>query len=779
MIKFKTQLISIGLIGLLGSLVIGVCSWYAQSINHAVLTTSQLLRQAQQNHMESDMMHDALRGDVLEAFYVANQRQDLATVMANLQAHTRHFQAQLTANKQLALSIDIKQALSDLDRPLQTYIESANTLVTTSATDVVSAQLQYANFQQAFTTLETNMASVSELLHNAEREAVLASQQQVSFANNLVIAAVLVFGSAACAMALRIARRVMRQLGAEPSQVAVIANRIGSGDYQTDTAQVCDAQSVLGQLERTRQTLLNNQLKEQENELFKQQQYEVLQNISEENLRIRQALDGSSVKVMIADNSRTIIYANASVLAMLRHAESELRKALPHFSVDRLVGSNMDIFHQMPAHQATLLSHLTSTFTTNIVIAGRYFRLIANPIFNDHNERLGSVVEWQDRTLEVIAENEVAAVVQATSRGDFSQKVTEANKAGFMLAIAKGLNQLTETAEVALSEIANSLQRIAAGDLHARVVSNYGGTFKTLKDSCNESAEKLSRMLLTIRDSAQTINLASSEIAKGNTDLSSRTEEQASSLEETASSMEELTGTVRQNADNARQANQLAARAAEIATNGGTLINQVVVTMASIHESSRKIADIISVIDGIAFQTNILALNAAVEAARAGEQGRGFAVVAGEVRTLAQRSANAAKDIKDLISDSVTKISNGNNLVGRSGETMQDIVVAIKRVNDIMAEIAAASAEQAAGLDEVGKAVSQMDEMTQQNAALVEQAAAASESLLIQSDALSDAVAMFNIEAQSQRLPAAQKTLGSQKTVTRLNKTTDDEWESF
>ena len=475
---------------------------------------------------------------------------------------------------------------------------------------------------------------------------------------------------------------------------------------------------------------------------------------------------------------------------MLSKVETELRKVLPQFSVDKIVGSNMDIFHKVPAHQASLLARLESTFTSNITVAGQHFRLIASPIIDTNGARLGNVVEWQDRTAEVHAENEIAAVVEAAGQGDFSKKVNENGKAGFMLGIAKGLNQLTGVSQTALQEIAGVLQQIAAGDMRARVNSQYQGTFDTLKQGCNDTAEKLSAMLLGIRDSAMTINTASSEISKGNTDLSSRTEQQASSLEETASSMEELTGTVRQNADNARQANQLAARASEIAVNGGELIGQVVTTMASIHESSRKIADIITVIDGIAFQTNILALNAAVEAARAGEQGRGFAVVAGEVRTLAQRSANAAKDIKDLISDSVNKISNGNTLVGRSGDTMQEIVTAIKRVNDIMSEIAAASAEQAAGLDEVGKAVSQMDEMTQQNAALVEEAAAASESLLVQSESLADAVSMFKIDDQHRvatnkavtqrslpnRAPAASK---SKMPMAKPKVPEDDEWESF
>jgi methyl-accepting chemotaxis protein len=298
-------------------------------------------------------------------------------------------------------------------------------------------------------------------------------------------------------------------------------------------------------------------------------------------------------------------------------------------------------------------------------------------------------------------------------------------------------------------------------------------------------------MLGEIRQAADTINTASSEISQGNTDLSSRTEQQASSLEETASSMEELTGTVRQNADNARQANTLSAKASEVAINGGDLIGQVVVTMASINESSQKIADIIGVIDGIAFQTNILALNAAVEAARAGEQGRGFAVVASEVRTLAQRSANAAKDIKALISDSVGKINNGNELVGKSGDTMKEIVTSIKRVNDIMAEIAAASSEQASGLDEVGKAVSQMDEMTQQNAALVEQAAAAAESLLSQAAQLATNVAQFKLDddyhvqtaiqhvAPKSHMISKAKNIEPQRKAIKPSKPQDDEWESF
>lgn len=513
------------------------------------------------------------------------------------------------------------------------------------------------------------------------------------------------------------------------------------------------------------------------------------------------ALDGTSTNVMIADEHRTIIYMNKSVERMLRSVEPELRKALPHFSVDKIIGSNMDIFHKNPAHQAHLLERLQNRYEGNIKVADLHFRLIANPILSPSGERLGSVVEWQDRTKEVHAEEEINRLVQAAVNGDFSARVSTENKQGFLLALAQGLNTLMDTAGASLQDINSVLQTVAAGDLTRRIENEYNGTFEELKNGCNNTATNLSNMLGEIRLAVETINTAANEISQGNTDLSSRTEEQASSLEETASSMEQLTSTVRQNADNARQANSLAAKASEVAVSGGALIEQVVQTMSSINESARKIADIIGVIDGIAFQTNILALNAAVEAARAGEQGRGFAVVASEVRSLAQRSANAAKDIKSLISDSVHKISNGNELVAKSGDTMRDVVTSIKRVNDIMGEIAAASAEQASGLDEIGKAVGQMDETTQQNAALVEEAAAAAESLLSQSEQLQDLVARFRLDGHGElanrrqvqvaaKRPALSKG-GSKSSPPSKSSTTkpalnvrakpadDDEWESF
>ncbi|UID77355.1 cache domain-containing protein [Stenotrophomonas maltophilia] len=343
---------------------------------------------------------------------------------------------------------------------------------------------------------------------------------------------------------------------------------------------------------------------------------------------------------------------------------------------------------------------------------------------------------------------EIKQLASAAAAGDFSRRGDAQRFDYDFRLMLENLNAMMAVSDDNLGKLSQLLSAIAEGDLTARMHGDYQGVFARMRDDANTTVAQLTQIVGQIQASASSITLAAGEIASGNSDLSRRTEQQAANLEETAASMEELTSTVRQNAEHARQANQLAIGAQSVASQGGSVVGQVVSTMSAIEASSKKIAEIISVIDGIAFQTNILALNAAVEAARAGEQGRGFAVVASEVRTLAQRSAAAAKEIKGLIDDSVGKVTEGSSLVHQAGSTMGEIVASVQRVTDIMAEISAASQEQSAGIEQVNQTVVQMDETTQQNAALVEEATAAARAMEDQAAQLADAVAIFRLDNQ-------------------------------
>ena len=474
---------------------------------------------------------------------------------------------------------------------------------------------------------------------------------------------------------------------------------------------------------------------------------------AEEMTRVKIALDCVGTPVRIADPSGRVIYANNAMTDTLRRIEPVLKQQNPSFSVDTFVGSSIGNLYADPQAALTRLANLNETSRSEMEIGGRTYRVVTSPVFTDKKERLGSVGEWQDRTDEIGVEKEVAGIIAAAGRGEFDTRLSTEGKDGFFKQLAEGLNQLSGVISSGLSDVARVLQRVAQGDLTQTIDADYQGLFGQLKDDTNTTVERLREVVGRIKEATEAINTAAQEIAAGNNDLSSRTEEQASSLEETASSMEELNATVRQNAENARQANELAKSSNEGVVRGGEVVKRVVVTMGEIQDSSRKIADIIGVIDSIAFQTNILALNAAVEAARAGEQGRGFAVVATEVRNLAQRSATAAKEIKTLIAESVGKVESGAKLVGEAGSTMDEVVSSFRSVANLVTEISGASREQSSGIEQVTQAVGQMDEVTQQNAALVEEAAAAAESLEEQARGLVQAVGMFKLTAGGGTLP--------------------------
>ena len=369
------------------------------------------------------------------------------------------------------------------------------------------------------------------------------------------------------------------------------------------------------------------------------------------------------------------------------------------------------------------------------------------PLIGQYKQAIGALIDWQDKRIE-----KSYAEIHAANR-ESRNGLLGALAAALLIACVVAW-WITRSVTGPLRAAVEAADAVAQGDLSRSIEVSTKDETGQLLAALKRMNESLRDVVGKVRGASDSIGTASSQIAAGNQDLSSRTEEQASSLEETASSMEELTATVKQNAENAKQANQLAASASSVAAKGGQVVSQVVDTMGAINASSKKIAEIISVIDGIAFQTNILALNAAVEAARAGEQGRGFAVVASEVRSLAQKSAGAAKEIKGLIEDSVSKVDSGSRLVDSAGKTMEEVVTAVKRVTDIMAEISAASAEQSSGIEQVNQAITQMDQVTQQNAALGEESAAAAEALKEQAQGLVTAVSVFKLSETDAKVVA-------------------------
>ncbi|WP_303636935.1 methyl-accepting chemotaxis protein [Stenotrophomonas tuberculopleuritidis] len=460
--------------------------------------------------------------------------------------------------------------------------------------------------------------------------------------------------------------------------------------------------------------------------------------IARGNTRVRQALDSTQTGLMVVDAEGQVAYANPALLHLLD---------LPG---DALVGTDAVRLH--PALAA--LIGVRQREEREISQAGTRYQLIANAIIDD-GHFLGVAVEWRSRALETLLETEVAALVDAAAHGELHGRIALEGKQGFVRTLSTSINRLLATFETNLGDLQALLAALARGDLSVRMEGDQQGVFARMRDDANSTVTQLGRIVTRIQQATARLDVGVGEIVAGHHDLSQRTEQQAAGLEETAASMHELTDTVGRNADAAGRADGLVREAADVAQRGGTAVAEVMATMQGISTASRRIGDIIQLIDGIAFQTNILALNAAVEAARAGEQGRSFAVVAAEVRLLAQRSADAAKQIKGLIEDSVARVGQGNAQVQRAGITMDEIVGSVQQLAGLLAGIRSASQEQHAGIAQVNQTIVQMEASTQRNASLVEEAGASTTQMQAQVQALAEAVAAFRLQPARQAARAA------------------------
>jgi len=451
--------------------------------------------------------------------------------------------------------------------------------------------------------------------------------------------------------------------------------------------------------------------------------------LARESSRVRTALDVAETNVMMADTNNDIIYINKATQKMFDEIETEIKETLPNFNAGNLLGSNIDQFHKNPAHQQGMLKNLKDTYTATMPVGDLTMQITATPVFGDEGERLGTVVEWKNRTAEVRVENEVSNIVEAAANGDFSQHIEEEGKQGFYLILAKGINDLLKTTSTGIDDVVSVLRSMAQGDLTKKIDAEYKGVFDQLKNDVNSTIDHLTDVISKVHtntdlsaDSAQEVNSTAQEIGQGSS-------EQAASLEQISSAMEQMSANIRQSADNAGQTEQIAQKAANDAEESGKSVSEAVVAMKSIAEK-------ISIIEEIARQTNLLALNAAIEAARAGEHGKGFAVVAAEVRKLAERSQKAAGEIGDLSGSTV-------GIAEQAGEKLLKLVPDIQKTAELVQEISVASREQDTGSEEINRAIQQLDQTVQRSAASAEELAASAGELTGQAEEQRQTMSFF------------------------------------
>ena len=535
--------------------------------------------------------------------------------------------------------------------------------------------------------------------------------------------------SIATIAALWVTRRTLVQLGAEPKVLNEITGEISNGNLDREFDKAEKATGTLALMISMQQQLRERALADAS----------TMRKVT----RMSDALSKLSTPVALADRQGVLSFANAAMSDYLAKHKADYSLMLGDFEPNNIEALNIRQFHFSPDEAASKLANLSNSWDYEMNIGSRVVEIQINPIQNKEGKLAGYSLELNDVTVDRTIMQEVGGVIESARRGNLDARLNTEHKSGTTLQLSEAINDLISVTAGVTRDVSLFLGTLADGDLSASIDAPYHGAFGELKEDANLAVAKLREVVSGIHLSADAVSSAAQQIHSGNYDLAVRTEQSAANLEETSSSMEEMTASVQHNAENASRASDVANDARDCATRGGEIVTRAVTAMEAINDSSNRISDIIAVIDEIAFQTNLLALNASVEAARAGEQGRGFAVVASEVRNLAGRSASAAKEIKDLIKDSVERVESGAMLVNQSGDTLTEIVRAVNDVADIVSAISVASQEQSEGISLVNRAITQLDEGTQRNAALVKEASTASESSNQQAAALLELVSFF------------------------------------
>ncbi len=700
--------------------------------------------------LEAEIEHREVQSGVLRSYQVAlrgnttgvaSRATSLNAVLGQIHDRGKAYQeaiAEIMTIESDAEQIKaVKSAIAELVPEVEEFLRRAEAAARAISESAPGLQGKLASFDESASDLKLYWDGIAGVVRDAEKEihadnAVTAKTLETSFIVVAAIAFILLVVTAVSS-----ARAIVKPLGA----ITAVMARLARGDQDAEIPAL-DRGDEIGDMARSLSTIRETGVRA---------------------ARVQTALDNASSIMLMANTGGEIIYVNGAARRYFSEMAPFLGGSFAALAQGDLEGRHVSAIYADGAAAGPRLAALDITAVDRTQIGSRKLQLTANPVVNEDGQRLGTVIEWADLTEMLAVEAEVAGLVDAAVAGDFSRRLDLSGKKDFMLRLGEGMNRWAETIATALGEVMGMMSALAQGDLSKRIGGQYHGDLARLKQDCNSTAVKLADTVGQTANGVEAIRSATQQLAGGSHDLSSRTEEQVASLEEMASAIRQLSTTIKQSAENAQQASTLALDARKSAEGGGGIATDAVAAMGRIEESSRRIGEIVGMIDEIAFQTNLLALNAAVEAARAGDAGRGFAVVASEVRALAQRSGQASKEIKTLIGSSGEHVRRGVELVNKAGTSLSDIVGGVKRVADIVAEIAAANQEQSTGVAEVENTVGLMEQVTQKNAQLVEESSNALSAVDQQTEELAALVRFFTVtgqrDPQREKIYAAPKPL--------------------